>query len=95
MQITSLDYSSYVGRIAVGRISRGHIQAGMQISVVKRDGSILKSTVKELFLFEGLGKEKVKYAVEAGEICAVLGPENFDIGDTIADFDVPEGLITY
>ena len=93
MQITSLDYSSYVGRIAVGRISRGHIQAGMQISVVKRDGTILKSTVKELFLFEGLGKEKVKHEVESGEICAVLGPENFEIGDTISDFDVPEGLI--
>jgi GTP-binding protein len=92
MQITSLDYSSYVGRIAVGRITRGSIQAGQQISIVKNDGSIVKSVVKKLFLFEGLGKEKVKYEVEAGEICAVLCPENFDIGDTIADYENPEGL---
>ena len=92
LQITSLDYSSYVGRIAVGRISRGSIQAGRQISVIKRDGKAVKSVVKELFLFEGLGKEKVKTEVHAGEICAVLGPENFDIGDTIADADFPEAL---
>ena len=92
LQITSLDYSSYVGRIAVGRILRGSIKAGQLISLVKRDGTHVKSQVKELFLFEGLGKEKVKTEVEAGEICAVLGPENFDIGDTIADFDDPEGL---
>jgi GTP-binding protein len=92
MQITSLDYSSYVGRIAIGRITRGSIQAGQQISIVKNDGSIVKSVVKKLFLFEGLGKEKVKHEVEAGEICAVLCPESFDIGDTIADFENPEGL---
>lgn len=92
MQISSLDYSSYVGRIAVGRILRGSIQAGMQVSLVKNDGRIEKSVVKELYLFEGLGKEKVKYEVQTGEICAVLGPENFDIGDTIADFENPEGL---
>jgi GTP-binding protein len=92
MQITSLDYSSYVGRIAVGRISRGSIKMGQQVSIVKNDGSIVKSQVKELYLFEGLGKEKVKYEVEAGEICAVLCSENFDIGDTIADFENPEGL---
>ena len=92
MQISSLDYSSYVGRIAVGRISRGSIRAGMQVSLVKNDGTILKSTVKELYLFEGLSKEKVKFEVEAGEICAVLGPENFDIGDTIADAENPEGM---
>ena len=92
LQITSLDYSSYVGRIAVGRISRGHIQAGQQIAVVKRDGTAVKSLVKELFLFEGLGKEKVKHEIGAGEICAVLGPESFDIGDTIADFENPEAL---
>jgi len=92
LQITSLDYSSYVGRIAVGRISRGSIKAGMQLSIVKNDGTIGKTTIKELYLFEGLGKEKVKYEVEAGEICAVLGPENFDIGDTIADLESPEGL---
>ena len=92
LQISSLDYSSYVGRIAVGRITRGKIQAGMQVSLLKSDGSITKSIIKELFLFEGLTKEKVKWEVEAGEICAVLGPENFDIGDTIADGENPEGL---
>ena len=92
MQISSLDYSSYVGRIAVGRVSRGSVQAGMQVSMVKSDGSILKSVIKELYLFEGLGKVKVKFEVEAGEICAVLGPENFEIGDTIADLESPEGL---
>ena len=73
MQITSLDYSSYVGRIAVGRITAGAIKAGMQVSLVKRDGTILKSEIKELYLFEGLGKEKMKLEVDAGEICAVLG----------------------
>ena len=92
LQISSLDYSSYVGRIAVGRISRGKIKAGNQVAMVKTDGTILKSTIKELYLFEGLGKEKVKWEVEAGEICAVLGPENFEIGDTIADADNPEPL---
>jgi GTP-binding protein len=92
MQITSLDYSSYVGRIAVGKITRGALQAGQQVSIVKNDGSIIKSVVKKLFLFEGLGKEKVKHVVEAGEICAVLCPDNFDIGDTIADYENPEGL---
>jgi GTP-binding protein len=92
LQISSLDYSSYVGRIAVGRISRGSIQAGEQVSLVKNDGTILKSVVKELYLFEGLSKEKVKFEVGAGEICAVLGPESFDIGDTLADADNPEGM---
>ena len=92
MQISSLDYSSYVGRIAVGRISRGSLRAGMQVSFVKNDGTILKPTIKELYLFEGLSKEKIKSEVEAGEICAVLGPENFDIGDTIADGENPEGM---
>ncbi len=92
MQISSLDYSSYVGRIAVGRIKRGSIKAGMQVSLMKKDGSIVKSVVKELYLFEGLSKEKVKFEVGAGEICAVLGMENFDIGDTIADIENPESL---
>jgi len=92
LQISSLDYSSYVGRIAVGRVSRGSIRAGNQVSLVKNDGTILKSTVKELYLFEGLSKEKVKFEVEAGEICAVLGPENFEIGDTLADAENPEGM---
>jgi GTP-binding protein len=93
LQISSLDYSSYLGRIAVGRILRGTIYAGQKISLVKRDGTVQKTVVKELYVFEGLGKEKIKTSVQSGEICAVLGPENFDIGDTIADFENPEGLI--
>jgi len=92
LQVSSLDYSSYVGRIAVGRITSGIVKAGMQVSLVKRDGGITKSVIKELYLFEGLGKEKVKWEVGAGEICAVLGPENFDIGDTIADAENPVAL---
>jgi GTP-binding protein len=92
LQISSLDYSSYVGRIAVGRITRGKIKAGMQVSIVKNDGSLVKSVIKELYLFEGLGKVKIKTEIGAGEICAVLGPEGFDIGDTIADLENPEGL---
>lgn len=94
MLITSLDYSSYVGRIAVGRIERGSLAAGMNISLVKRDGSIQKSKIKELYVFEGLGKERIKTEVYAGEICAVLGVDNFDIGDSIADFENPEALPT-
>ena len=92
MMITSIDYSSFVGRIAVGRLSRGSLVAGQNISIVKRNKQIEHSKVKELYVFEGLGKEKVKHKIEAGEIVAVLGPENFDIGDTIADFENPEGL---
>ncbi len=91
MQITSLDYSSFTGRIAIGRILRGNIKVNQPISLVKRDGSIQKSRVKELYTFEGLGKIKVEQAV-AGDICAVMGIEGFEIGDTIADFDNPEGL---
>jgi GTP-binding protein len=93
MQITSIDYSSYVGRIAVGRIHRGSLKANMPVSLVKRDGSVRKSQLKEVYVFEGLGKEKTKLEVEAGEICAVMGIEDFDIGDTIADAEFPEGLI--
>jgi len=92
LQISSLDYSSYLGRIAVGRITRGTIHPGMRVSVVKRNGDILASQIKDLYLFEGLGKEKVKHTVEAGEIVAVLLPESFDIGDTIADEEQPEAL---
>lgn len=92
MQISSLDYSSYLGRIAVGRIHRGSVKAGMQVVVIKRDGTVLKSIIRELYLFEGLGKEKTKTDVPAGEIVALLGPESFDIGDTIADAEHPEAL---
>lgn len=91
MQVTSLDYSNYVGRIAIGRVSRGELKANMPVSLVKRDGSIVKSRVKELFTFEGLGKVKTDN-VQCGDICAVNGIEGFEIGDTIADFENPEGL---
>jgi len=92
MQITSLDYSSYVGRIAVGRLTRGKLQMGMTVSLVKRDGTITKSKIKELYLFEGLGKEKCKTEVLAGDIVALMGIEDFEIGDTVADAEKPEGL---
>ena len=92
LQISSLDYSSYTGRIAIGRVNRGSIKMGDQVSIVQRNGQINKSVVKELYLFEGLGKEKTKKEVKSGEIVAIMGLENFDIGDTIADFEEPEGL---
>jgi len=92
MQITSLDYSSFTGRIAIGRILRGNIKVNQPISLVKRDGSIQKSRVKELYTFEGLGKLKVEEAF-AGDICAIMGIDGFEIGDTVADFENPEGLI--
>ncbi len=92
MLITSLDYSSYVGRIAVGRLKRGILQAGMNVSLVKRDGSIEKNQIKELYTFEGLGKERTKKPVMAGDIVAIMGLENFEIGDTVADYENPEAL---
>ncbi len=92
MRITSLDYSSYTGRIAVGKVSRGELIPGSPVTLVKRDGTKVKSVAKECYLFEGLGKEKTKEPVPSGEICAVLGLEGFDIGDTIADAEEPEGL---
>lgn len=92
MQITSLDYSSYTGRIAIGRVARGTVKQGQRVSLVKMDGTTSKASIKELYLFEGLGKEKSKEIVEAGEICAVFGLDNFDIGDTIADAEEPEAL---
>ncbi|MBK6964066.1 MAG: translational GTPase TypA [Bacteroidales bacterium] len=92
MQITSLDYSSYVGRIAVGRLSRGVLRGGMNVSLIKQDGRIFRSKIKELYVFEGLGKEKIKTDVMPGEICAILGLDDFDIGDTVADFEFPEAL---
>ena len=91
MQITSLDYSSFTGRIAIGRLLRGSLRVNQPVSLVKRDGSIQKSRIKELYTFEGLGRMKVE-EVHAGDICAVFGIEGFEIGDTIADFDNPEGL---
>ena len=92
MMISSLDYSSYVGRIAVGRVKRGSISWGQNVSLVKRDGSVQQAKVKELYVFEGLGKEKIKTPVEAGELCAVLGLDDFEIGDTVADYENPEQL---
>jgi len=92
LQITSLDYSSFIGRIAIGRVYRGTIKENSPVSLVKRDGKIIKSRIKELFIFEGLGKKKVQ-EVGAGDICAFTGIEGFEIGDTIADFEKPEGLI--
>lgn len=91
MLITSLDYSSYTGRIAVGRVHRGTIKEGMNITLSKRDGSLVKSKIKELHTFEGLGRKKVE-SVSSGDICAVVGIEGFEIGDTICDFENPEPL---
>lgn len=92
MQISSLDYSSYTGRIAVGKIHRGSIKMGNKVSIVQRNGEIRKSVVKEIYTFEGLGKEKTKEEITAGEIVALVGIENFDIGDTVTDFENPEAL---
>jgi len=93
MLITSLDFSSFTGRIAIGRLTRGSLKANQQISLVKRDGSIVKSKIKELHTFEGLGRKKVE-EVQAGDICAIVGLEGFEIGDTVADLENPEGLKT-
>jgi GTP-binding protein len=91
MQITSLDYSSFVGRIAVGRVHRGSIKENQPVTLIKRDGKMVKSRVKELYVFEGLGKIRTT-EVKSGDICAVVGIDGFDIGDTISDFDAPEQL---
>jgi len=91
MQITSLDYSSFVGRIAIGRVHRGTIKENQPVTLIKRDGKIVKSRVKELYTFEGLGKIRTT-EVSSGDICAVVGIDGFDIGDTISDFDAPEQL---
>ncbi|MCC9041564.1 translational GTPase TypA [Myroides sp. M-43] len=93
MLITSLDFSTFTGRIAIGRLHRGVLKEGMNISLVKRDGKIVKSKIKELQTFEGLGRMKVS-EVRAGDICAVVGIEGFEIGDVIADFENPEALPT-
>ena len=91
MLITSLDYSAYTGRIAVGRVHRGTLKEGMNITLAKRDGNLIKSKIKELHTFEGLGRKKTD-AVSSGDICAVVGVEGFEIGDTICDFENPEPL---
>ncbi|MGZ4089959.1 MAG: translational GTPase TypA [Bacteroidia bacterium] len=91
IQITSLDYSTFIGRIAVGRVFRGIIKENMPVSVVKRNGDIQKSRIKELYVFDGLGKVKVT-EVETGDICAFTGIEGFEIGDTVSDFENPEGM---
>ena len=93
MLITSLDYSKYVGRIAVGRVHRGELREGQDIVLCKRDGSQVKSKIKEVDVFEGLGRTKVQ-SVKSGDICAVIGIEGFEIGETIADALEPETLPT-
>tara|TARA_B100001115_G_scaffold184260_1_gene185977 strand:- start:3091 stop:4893 length:1803 start_codon:yes stop_codon:yes gene_type:complete len=93
MLITSLDYSAYIGRIAIGRVHRGTLKSNTPVTLVKRDGQKVKSRVKELFVFEGFEKRKVE-SVSSGEICAITGIEGFDIGDTIADAENPEAMPT-
>ncbi|OLT60123.1 translational GTPase TypA [Moorena bouillonii] len=93
MLITSLDFSSFTGRIAIGRLQRGNLKEGQQVTLVKRDGSKVKSKIKEVFVFDGLGRKKVQ-EVQTGDICALVGMEGFDIGDTVADLENPEGLKT-
>ena len=89
--ITSLDYSSYTGRIAVGRVHRGTLTEGMNITISHRDGKMEKTKIKEIHVFEGMGQKKVE-EVHSGDICAIVGLENFEIGDTICDFENPEPL---
>ena len=89
--ITSLDYSSYTGRIAVGRVHRGTLTEGMNVTISHRDGKMEKTKIKEIHVFEGMGQKKVE-EVHSGDICAIVGLENFEIGDTICDFENPEPL---
>ncbi|MDH4298202.1 MAG: translational GTPase TypA [Cyclobacteriaceae bacterium] len=91
MMITSLEYSAYIGRVAIGRVQRGTVKQGQQIVLVKRDGKISKTRIKEVYIFEGFDKKKVEQ-VNAGEICALVGLEGFEIGDTVADVEKPEAL---
>ncbi len=91
MQITSLDYSSFLGRIAVGKVARGSIKENQQIALMQADGSVKKMKIKELYVFEGMGKKKAEEVI-AGDICAVVGLDDFNIGDTIADVENPEAL---
>lgn len=91
LMITSLDHSTYIGRFAIGRLQRGELKANQMVSLVKRDGKISKQRIKDLFLFEGFEKKKVE-SVQAGDICAIVGFESFEIGDTVADYENPEAL---
>lgn len=91
MQITSLDFSSFVGRIAIGKVARGKLTEGMNVTLVKNDGGKARAKIKELYTFQGLGRIRAT-EVHAGDICAVVGLEDFQIGDTIADYENPEGL---
>lgn len=91
MLITSLDYSNYVGRIAIGRVHRGTIKEGMEIALCKKDGTVSKQKIKELHTFEGMGRKKVE-SVSSGDICALIGIDGFEIGDTVADINNPEAL---
>lgn len=91
MQITSLDFSSFTGRIAIGRVFRGDLEENKDYMLCKRDGSTKKVRIKELHVFEGMGKAKTS-KVRSGDICAITGLEGFEIGDTIADLDAPEAL---
>jgi GTP-binding protein len=91
MLITSLDYSSYVGRIAIGKLYRGELKVGQQVALLKHNGKLIKCKIKELLTFEGLGKLKVERVV-AGDICALVGIDGFDIGDTVTDIETPEAL---
>ena len=91
MLITSLDYSTFTGRIAVGRVHRGTIKSGQKVTICHRDGTMQKDVIKELDVFEGMGRKKVD-EVSSGDICAVIGLTNFEIGDTLADFENPEAL---
>jgi len=91
MMITSLEYSAYIGRVAIGRVQRGSVIPGQQVALVKRDGSIAKTRIKEVYTFEGFDKKKVEQ-VNAGEICALVGLEGFEIGDTVTDIEKPEAL---
>ena len=93
MLITSLDFSSFTGRIAIGRLQRGYLDTAMKVNLIKRDGSNVPSKIKELHLFDGLGRKKVD-RVDSGDLCAIIGLDGFEIGDTIADFETPEALPT-
>ena len=91
MLITSLDFSNYVGRIAIGRVHRGELREGMDVALCRRDGSVSRQRIKELHVFEGMGRKRVE-SVKSGDICALVGIEGFEIGDTVADINNPEAL---